>query len=240
MAKIQLKSDNINPFGGLFSIFSMFNRSGLRSVIDGHLGKRGATKAAFTHGDVFASLFGSYLCGGDCIEDVMDIKSFWDNREDIRVCSSDVILRTLRGLSEDSVHYESGQGKSYAFNVDERMNILLLKCLAAAGQLNPGDCVDLDFDHQLIAADKKDAKYSYKKADGYFPGVASIGGLIAGVENRDGNANVRFHQADTLVSGQFLDLTESQRHSLRSTRRQANNCPFLVFLVDYFLTFLRW
>ena len=128
MAKIQLKSDNIYPFGGLFSIFSMFNRSGLRSVIDGHLGKRGATKAAFTHGDVFASLFGSYLCGGDCIEDVMDIKSFWDNREDIRVCSSDVILRTLRGLSEDSVYYESGQGKSYAFNVNERINILLLKC----------------------------------------------------------------------------------------------------------------
>ncbi|HBH08938.1 MAG TPA: IS1380 family transposase, partial [Rikenellaceae bacterium] len=58
MAKIQLKSDNINPFGGLFSIFRMFDRSGLRSVIDGHLGRRGRTKAAFTHGDVFASMFG--------------------------------------------------------------------------------------------------------------------------------------------------------------------------------------
>ncbi len=78
------------------------------------------------------------------------------------------------------------------------MNSLLLKCLAATGQLNPGDCVNLDFDHQFIAADKKDAKYSYKKADGYFPGVASIGGLIMGVENRDGNANVKFRQADTL------------------------------------------
>ena len=51
MAKIQLKSDNINPFGGLFSIFSMFNRSGLRSVIDGHLGRRGWAKAAFTRAD---------------------------------------------------------------------------------------------------------------------------------------------------------------------------------------------
>ena len=42
MAKIQLKSDNINPFGGLFSIFNQFDRSGLRQVIDGHLGRRGA------------------------------------------------------------------------------------------------------------------------------------------------------------------------------------------------------
>ena len=42
----------------------MFNRSGLRSVIDGYLGQRGRAKAAFTHGDVFTSMFGSYLCGG--------------------------------------------------------------------------------------------------------------------------------------------------------------------------------
>lgn len=35
MAKIQLKSDNINPFGGLFSILDIFNRSGLQSVLTG-------------------------------------------------------------------------------------------------------------------------------------------------------------------------------------------------------------
>lgn len=39
------------------------------------------------------------------------------------------------------------------------------------------------------------------------------------------------------VSGQFLDSAQSQRHSVRSTRRQANFCPFLVFLVDYFYFF---
>lgn len=137
MAKIQLKSDNINPFGGLFSILNIFNRCGLRAVIDQHLGQRGMTKAAFTHGDVFASMFGSYLCGGDCIEDVMEIKPFWGDRDNIRICSSDVILRMLRSLSEDSISYESSQKKSYAFNVNEKMNSLLLKCLAATGQLNP-------------------------------------------------------------------------------------------------------
>lgn len=217
MAKIQLKSDNINPFGGLFSIFNQFDRSGIRSVIDGHLGKRGSTSAAFTHGDVFASMFGSYLCGGDCIEDVMDIKPFWDKRESLRVCSSDVILRTLRNLSCENVSYESDKRKSYDFNVNENMNSLLLKCLSVTGQLNPGDCVDLDFDHQFIAADKKDAKYSYKKADGYFPGVASVGGLIVGVENRDGNANVKFHQADTLERI-FKRLEEQSRVMVRNFR----------------------
>lgn len=80
-----------------------------RSVLYGPPGRRGRTKSAFTHGDVFASMFSSYLCGGDCIDDVMDIKPFWDNRKDIRVCSSDVILRTLRNLSGDSVTYEGGR-----------------------------------------------------------------------------------------------------------------------------------
>lgn len=198
MAKVQLKSDNINPFGGLFSISSLFDRSGIRKVVDSTLGRRGSTKAAFSYGDVFLSIFVNYLCGGDCIEDVMGIKSFWDGRDKVRICSSDVILRTLRGLSSDNISYESVQNKTYDFNVNEKMNSLLLRCLAVTGQLHPGDCVNLDFDHQFIASDKKDAKYSYKHDCGYFPGVASVGDLIVGVENRDGNANVRFHQADTL------------------------------------------
>ena len=39
---------------------------------------------------------------------------------------------------------------------------------------------------------------TYKKFTGYSPGVAVIGDLIVGIENRDANANVRFHQQDTL------------------------------------------
>lgn len=58
--------------------------------------------------------------------------------------------------------------------------------------------VDMDFDHQFIPAHKYDAKYSNKKDFGYFPGWASIGGIIVGGENRDGNANVKFRQEDTL------------------------------------------
>lgn len=65
-----------------------------------------------------------------------------------------------------------------------------MKCLVATDQLNRVDCVNLDFDHQFIAANKKDAKYSYKKADGYFTSIASIEGLIMGVGNHDDNANV--------------------------------------------------
>ena len=66
------------------------------------------------------------------------------------------------------------------------------------GLIKVGSHVDLDFDHQFIPAYKFDAKYSYKQDFGYFPGWVSIGGIIVGGENRDGNTNVRFHQEDTL------------------------------------------
>ena len=81
MAKVQLKSETINPFGGLFSIFRQFDLSGMRSAIDKHLGKRGKTKAAYSYADVFSSLFASYFCGGDVVEDVMDVKPFWNHRD---------------------------------------------------------------------------------------------------------------------------------------------------------------
>lgn len=84
MAKIQLKSDNITPFGGLYSIFNRFDRSGVRKTIDSFLDRRSAGPKAFSYGDVFASLFASYLCGGDCIEDVMDIKAFWHGHDSIK------------------------------------------------------------------------------------------------------------------------------------------------------------
>ena len=66
------------------------------------------------------------------------------------------------------------------------------------GLIKVGSHVDLDFDHRFIPAHKFDAKYSYKQDHGYFPGWASIGGIIVGGENRDGNTNVRFHQEDSM------------------------------------------
>lgn len=217
MAKIQLKSDNITPFGGLYPIFNLFSQSGVRAEIDSFLGNRSRDPRAFSYGDIFCSLFSGYLCGGDCIEDVMDIKPFWDRRGGVRIASSDTIERALRKLSERDIPYRSKDGKSYRFNTAEKLNSLMLRLLRVTGQLNPGDCVDLDFDHQLTPAEKKDTLHSYKKAEGYFPGVASVGGIIVGIENRDGNTNVKFHQADTLRNI-FRRLTSESGVMVRNFR----------------------
>lgn len=43
-----------------------------------------------------------------------------------------------------------------------------------------------------------------------------------------------FEIIEPSVSGQFLDYAQSQRHSVRSTRRKANFCPFWYFLLIIF------
>jgi hypothetical protein len=70
--------------------------------------------------------------------------------------------------------------------------------LLLTGQLEPGKVYDLNYDNQIMVTEKYDAKRTYKKNKGYFPGIATIGNKVVYVENRDGNANVKFEQASTL------------------------------------------
>ncbi len=80
--------------------------------------------------------------------------------------------------------------------------------LVHTGQLKKDQKVILDFDQEMIETEKEDALFSYKKKRGYFPGCATIGGMIVGVENRDGNTNVKFMQAKTL--GRFFTRLKSR------------------------------
>ncbi|MGL5980254.1 MAG: IS1380 family transposase, partial [Phocaeicola sp.] len=140
-----------------------------------------------------------YYCGGDCIEDIgSHLGHHLELRPNTQIPSPDTILRGIKELSCKDIQYDSHAGNSYSFNTAEQLNSLLVDMLLHTGQLKAGKDNVLDFDHQFIPTEKYDTKYSYKKSRGYFPGIASIGPLIVGLENRDANTNVRFHQADTL------------------------------------------
>ncbi|MBQ2299235.1 MAG: IS1380 family transposase, partial [Bacteroidaceae bacterium] len=99
---------------------------------------------------------------------------------------------------------------------------LLVKALLSTGQFVAGESYDLDFDHQFIETEKYDAKMTYKKFTGYSPGVAVIGDLIVGIENRDGNANVRFHQQDTLE--RIFSNLESNDIHIKRARMDCGSC----------------
>ncbi len=109
-----------------------------------------------------------------------------------------IIGRAIKELATDNINYTAkSSGKSYAFNANPKLNGLLLESAIRVGLLKLGQMVDVDFDHVFTPCDKADAKYSYKQAYGYFPGVYSIDGVIAYMENRDGNTPVKFQQAET-------------------------------------------
>ena len=94
--------------------------------------------------------------------------------------------------------------------------------LGYRGPLKEGGLYDLDFDHQFIEAEKFDSKPTFKKFLGYRPGVAVIGDTIVGIENSDGNTNVRFHQKDTLK--RFFEKLEQRGLAVNRFRADCGSC----------------
>ena len=221
MAKIQIKSEKITPFGGIFPIMGAFDRF-LGKIVDSTLGFR-CKSAGYKYSEILRSLMCVYFCGGSCIEDVSrHLMPYLSQHPALRTCSSDTILRSIEELTEDNITYVSDQGRPYGFNPAEKLNALLLNALLETGQLMEDGEYDLDFDHLFIETEKYDSKTTYKKFKGYGPGVAVINDLIVGVENRDGNANVRFHQRDTLE--RIFARFEARRLFINRSRMDCGSC----------------
>ena len=182
MAKIEIKSEKLTPFGGIFSIMEQFD-STLSSVIDSTLGLRCRT-FGYRYSEIIRSLMSIYFCGGSCVEDVTShLMNHLSLHPTLRTCSSDTILRAIKELTQENISHTSDMSKNYDFNTADTLNALLLNCMFASGQLKEGEMYDVDFDHQFIETEKYDAKPTYKKFFGYRPGVAVIGDLIVGIEN---------------------------------------------------------
>ena len=196
MAKIQLKSDIITPFGGIFSIINLFHRLKLDKVIDGHLGNR-VKLFGFQYSQIIESIFYLYLCGGTHIEDLNMLGSHLEQMPGVDIPSPDTVLNGIKELTCENTCYTSDKGKRYEQNLNGKLNELMLELLLATGQLKAG-LYDFDFDHQAIETEKQDTQCCYKGFRAYFPGIAQINGMTVGIENRDGNMPVKFHQADTL------------------------------------------
>lgn len=201
MTKIALKSGNITSFGGIFHVIDEFSKLGFKELINNELGKRGKISSAYQYADIIAATFLNYLCNGDCLEDSNDIITQVNHRPNTQYPFADTIGRGLKELAEEDTMFKCEKSdKEYAFNKAVKLNKLLLLMVKRMKLIESGSKITLDFDHQFIPTHKRDTKYSYKQDYGYFPGWATCNGIFLGGENRDGNTNVKFHQADTLES----------------------------------------
>lgn len=196
--KLQKISTQVSPFSGINFINEEYGKSGFTQLIDNQLGKR-CKPVGFSYSDIIQNLMNVFFCGGDCAEDIQshlgkDLKSIPGNF----VPSADTILRGIKELSTENTSYESVSNNKYDFNINKNLNDLNIKSLLLTSQLKKGLSYDFDYDNQIIPTEKYDTKKTYKKFNGYCPGVATIENKIVYIENRDGNANVKFEQASTL------------------------------------------
>ncbi len=197
--KLQKISTQVSPFSGINFLNEEYNKSGFAQLIDNQLGIR-CKPYGFSYSDIIKNLMNVFFCGGDCAEDIQThLRNTLLSIPDNNVPSADTILRGIKELSTENTTYESDNDKKYEFNINKNLNDLNIKSLLLTKQLTKGEYYDFDYDNQIIPTEKYDTKKTYKKINGYFPGVATIGNKIVYIENRDGNSNVKFEQASTLT-----------------------------------------
>jgi hypothetical protein len=219
--KVQNLNNAVSPFAGISFVNDSFNKAGISQLIDSELGER-VKLFGFQYSDIIRNLANVFLSGGDCIEDIGthlgdDLKAISNNK----VPSPDTTLRGIKELTTDNSIYTSKADISYDFNINMSLNRLNLKSLLLTKQLDAGNYYDFDYDNQVLANKKYDAKKTYKKNTGYVPGIATIDDKIVYIENRDGNANVKFEQAATLTRS--YDLLKSENIKVNRSRMDAGS-----------------
>jgi len=207
---ITKSAEKITPFGGFNFCFKSFHESGLAGLIDRHLGQRVKT-VGFSYSDIMANQLGIFLTGGDCAEDISEhLRGPLGQVKGLAVCSADTLLRGIKELScASSERINRDSGVIHQFNINAKLNDLMVKALRTTGQLTPATPYDLDYDNQVIATEKWDAARTYKKSYGYQPGVASIGNMPVYIEGRGGNSQAKYQQEATLERA-FEHLASNQ------------------------------
>ena len=218
---IQKLNSSVSPFAGISFANNSFNKTGSSQLIDNELGRRVKT-IGFDYSEIIRNLSNVFLSGGGVIEDISThlgehLKMIPGNN----VPSPDTVLRAIKELSTPNTSFESQNGIHYNFNINTKLNRLNLKVLLQINQLKANHSYDFDYDNQVLANNKYDAKRTYKKNKGYVPGIATIEDKIVYVENRDGNANVKFEQAGTLTRA--YELLKSEGITVNRSRMDAGS-----------------
>lgn len=233
--KVTKSAEKITSFGGFNFVFKSFKESGLSELIDKELGMRVKT-VGFSYSDIFSNHLAVFFNGGDCTEDVNDhLREHLQQVRGMRVCSADTILRGIKELATDTLHLENpDSGVKHEFNINPKLNDLMVKVLKKTGQLKEGKLYDLDYDNQVQPTEKYDAVKTYKMVSGYQSGIASIANPGTGqampvyIEGRNGNSQAKYLQADTL-SRAFSNLG---KNGIRIGRFRADSASYQKDVVE--------
>ena len=71
MAKVNIKSEKITPFGGIYHASKAFYALSLDKVINGTLGVRSSTYNGYQWDEIMSAMSDVFLCGGSYSEDII-------------------------------------------------------------------------------------------------------------------------------------------------------------------------
>lgn len=193
-----LYSNPISPFGGLNFVLEEAVNLRIDKLLEANLPVLSA-QSKYNWFDIFMSYWSVFFCGGDCAEDLsVNIKEGVQNNPFVKIPSPDRVLSRIKSLSEASESFTTDRGgKEHVFSLGEKMNRLNLRLLSRLPEFNKQGVI-LDYDNTILFSEKADAKYTYKKEKGYYPGVGMIGKHIVYVENRNGDSTAHVLQHETI------------------------------------------
>lgn len=193
-----LNSSPISAFGGLNFVIKEAIDLKISNLINSHLPVL-PKQSNYNWFDIIMSYWSVFFCGGDCAEDLaVNLKEGLQNNPFIKIPSPDRVLSRLKSLSDTPRVSTAKRGKTeHQFSLARKLNRLNIKMLSLFPEFQKDDVV-LDYDNTLIFTEKKDARLTYKKENGYFPGVGIIGKHIVYVENRNGNSTAHVLQHQTI------------------------------------------
>ena len=138
MAKVNIKSEKITPFGGIYYASKAFYALSLDKVINGTLGVRSSTYNGYRWDEVMSAMSDVFLCGGDCVEDVNRSECHLRESPEVRIPTSHTIGRAIKELSHEDMEYKSSSGNVFRFNTNPRLNDLLMKLNMKMGLFKSG------------------------------------------------------------------------------------------------------
>ncbi len=193
-----IQSPKISAFGGLNFVIKEAIDLKINNFLNNNLPTM-PKQSKYNWFDVLMSYWSVFFCGGDCAEDLsINLKDGLKNNPFINIPSPDRILERVKSLSDTSQSYTTKRGKKeHQFSLADGLNRLNLKMLSLLPGFKKNNVV-LDYDNTLIFTEKSDARMTYKKENGYCPGVGMIGKHIVYLENRNGNSSAHVLQHETI------------------------------------------
>jgi len=193
-----LNSPTISPFGGINFVIKEVIDLKVNHLLKNHLPEL-PPQSKYNWFDIIMSYWSVFFCGGDCAEDLsINLKEGISDNPFIKIPSPDRVLNRIKSLSEPASFFTAKRGiKEHQFSLSEDLNRLNIKLLNLLPGFNKQDVI-LDYDNTIIFTEKADAQRTYKKENGYCPGVGIVGKHVVYVENRNGSSNAHVLQHETI------------------------------------------